>query len=98
MMPLILAPGRAAFKAVMTQAGTNAILYRMPLREMTYRVVSLHSREAGDARLGATIAERLRMVDELSRAAWMATGRAFPRYTRRDIPFRLSTLREHSDR
>lgn len=61
---------------------------------MTWRVVPLGSPEAADPRLGASAAERLEMVAELSRLAWEATGRPFPTCERHAMPVRLSTLRE----
>jgi len=61
---------------------------------MTYRVVALESAEARDARLGTSATERLQMVAELSRIAWSASGRSFPQYERRNMPVRLSTLRD----
>jgi hypothetical protein len=61
---------------------------------MTYRVVDLGSKEAGDSRLGATPAERLSILAELSRTAWLASGRELPSYTRATMPVRLLTLRE----
>jgi hypothetical protein len=66
----------------------------MARRRMTYRVVELPSPEGRDARLGATAAERLVMLRELSRLAWEASGRPLPSYSRANIPFRWSTLRE----
>lgn len=59
---------------------------------MTYRVVALASEEARDARLGTTTTERLEMLAELSRLAWTASGRPFPRYERGNMPVRLATL------
>jgi hypothetical protein len=64
----------------------------MPEQQMTYRVVSLDSRAAEESRLGATAAERLAMLAELSRVAWSMTGRRLPTYTRETIPLRLTTL------
>ena len=66
----------------------------MRRRDMTYRVVPLTSQAAGDARLGTTAAERLAMVRELSRIAWIAGGRTLPSYARADIRIRLSALRD----
>lgn len=66
----------------------------MKRRDMTYRIVTLASDEARDARLGATVAQRLEMLAELSKLAWLATGFPFPRYDRRHMPVRLTTLRE----
>lgn len=59
---------------------------------MTVRIVPLRSQEAGDARVGGSISERLALVAELSRRSWMFTGRPAPEYKREDIPFRLTTL------
>ncbi len=59
---------------------------------MTYRVVTLASEEARDARLGTTATERLAMLAELSRLAWTASGRPFPAYERARMPVRLTTL------
>ncbi|HEX9484511.1 MAG TPA: hypothetical protein VF929_08010 [Gemmatimonadaceae bacterium] len=64
----------------------------MRARQMTYRVVSLHSDEARDARLGSTVEERLAMLRELSRMAWFASGRALPVYSRAEMPVRLVRL------
>ena len=61
---------------------------------MTYRVVPLESSEADEAPRGTTSAERLAMVDELSRLAWAASGVPLPTYSRREMPMRLSTLAE----
>lgn len=66
----------------------------MKRRGMTSRIVPLTSEEARDARLGATVAQRLQMLAELSNLAWLATGRPFPRYDRRHMPVRRATLRE----
>jgi hypothetical protein len=61
---------------------------------MTVRIVPLHSQEAGDARVGGTVTERLALVTELSRRSWTLTRKSTPSYTRKDIPFRLTTLAE----
>ncbi len=66
-------------------------------RDMTYRVVPLHSAEADDARLGATVEERLRMVRELSRMAWASSGRPLPEYERREMPVRIRSLHDHDE-
>ena len=59
---------------------------------MTVRVVPLNSDEAGDARVGGTPAERLALLNELSRRMWMLTKRPMPSYSRETMPVRLSTL------
>ena len=61
---------------------------------MTARVVSLHSDEAGDARVSGTPEERLALLAELSRRMWALTQRPVPAYTRATMPVRLSTLSE----
>ncbi|HEV8600108.1 MAG TPA: hypothetical protein VGQ69_12160 [Gemmatimonadales bacterium] len=61
-------------------------------RRMTVKLVPLQSPEAGDGTVGGTIAERLTLVDELSRRMWELTKRPLPTYTRSAIPFRLSSL------
>lgn len=66
----------------------------MKRREMTYRFIPLATDETRDARLGATIKQRLDMLAELSNLAWVATGRPFPNYDRRHMPVRFTTLRE----
>lgn len=66
----------------------------MKRREMTYRVVPLESPEARDARLGSTVAERIQMLVELSHAAWVASGKPFPRYERHNVPVKLSRLED----
>jgi hypothetical protein len=62
--------------------------------EMTARVVPLRSDEAGDGRVGGTVAERLVLVGELSRRMWALTKHPVPAYTRRTIPVKLTTLAE----
>lgn len=61
---------------------------------MTWRIVALGSAEARDPRLGTTARERLDMLAELSRLAWSAAGRPFPRYTRSTMPIRLRALQD----
>ena len=66
----------------------------MTRREITCRVIALESADARDARLGSTAAERLEMLAELSRLAWAASGRTLTQYERRNMPIRLSALRD----
>jgi hypothetical protein len=61
-------------------------------RNMTVRIVPLQSDEAGDARVGGTVAERIALVGELSRRMWRLTKQPSPSYTRQTIPVRLTTL------
>ena len=61
---------------------------------MTARVVSLSSREAGDARMGGTIEQRLAAVADLTAEAWRLSGRRFPSYTRATMPVVLTNLHE----
>jgi hypothetical protein len=62
--------------------------------KMTVRIVPLRSDEAGDARVGGTVAERVALVGELSRRMWALTGQPLPSYTRATMPVKLSTLAE----
>ena len=62
--------------------------------KMTARIVPLRSDEAGDARVGGTVAERVALVGELSRRMWALTGQPLPSYTRATMPVKLSTLAE----
>ena len=39
---------------------------------MPVRIVPLHSQEAGDARVGGTVTERLALLAELSHRSWGA--------------------------
>jgi hypothetical protein len=57
---------------------------------MTARVVPLSSREAGDARTGGTLVERLAAVAALTAEAWRLSGRPLPRYTRATMPIVVS--------
>lgn len=66
--------------------------------KMTVRLVPLHSREAGEARVGGTAAERLALVIRLSEASWKRTGQPFPEYTRETMPVAISRLGARSDR
>jgi len=72
---------------------------RQKRKAMTARVVPLNSREAGDARVAGTPAERVALVATLSRDAWALTGVPLPSYTRATMPVRLIPLREarHGD-
>ena len=63
---------------------------------MTARVVPLASPEAGDARMGGTVEERLAAVAELTAEAWRLSGRPLPSYTRATIPVVVATLRDHA--
>jgi hypothetical protein len=66
--------------------------------KMPARIVPLTSREAGEARVGGTAAERLALVAELSDRAWKLSGRALPTYTRATMPVVRSTLGARRDR
>lgn len=63
---------------------------------MTYRVVPLESREAAEVPSADTITERLAMVSELSRMAWLASGRPLPAYSRSNMPVQFRPLRAHA--
>ena len=64
---------------------------------MTVRVVPLTSRDAGDPRMGGTVNERVAAVAVLTAAAWAASGKPLPTYTRAMIPVAVTTLAEQSD-
>ena len=59
---------------------------------MTARVVSLTSREAGEAIVGGTVAERIALVAELSESMWRLTGRPLPVYSRATMPVAIRPL------
>lgn len=61
-------------------------------QNLTVRVVPLESREAGDATVEGTAAERLALVARLSEASWALTGRPRPAYTRATMPVVVTTL------
>jgi len=61
---------------------------------MTARVVPLDSDEASDARVEGTPTERLAILADLSRRMWAATGRPVPKYTRANMPVKITTLAE----
>ncbi len=63
---------------------------------MTVRLVPLDSREAGEARVGGSIAERVALVARLSDMLWTQTGRPLPNYTRATMPIAMTTLRHQS--
>jgi hypothetical protein len=63
---------------------------------MTVRIVPLRSREAGDARMGGTVAERVAVVAEITASSWRLAKRPFPAYTRATMPVVVSTLAEHA--
>lgn len=65
-------------------------------RGMTVRIVSLHSQEAGDSRVEGTVAERLKLLADLSRRIWALTGQPVPTYTRRTMPVQLTSLRDQA--
>jgi hypothetical protein len=66
--------------------------------DMTVRIVSLHSLEASDSRVGGTAAERIALVTSLSEQLWALTRRPLPVYTRGTMPIVLSPLGARSDR
>lgn len=63
---------------------------------MRARVVALTSQEAGDARMGGTMDQRVAAVAELSLEAWRLSGRPLPTYTRATMPVIVSTLKDHA--
>jgi len=69
----------------------------MRRRHMTYRVVSLDSEEASQAPGADGIAADT-MLTELSLAAWLASGRPLPSYSRSQMPIRMTTLEDQGTR
>lgn len=70
---------------------------KTPHNQMTARVVSLDSAEAGDGRVGGTIAERIAVVSTLSAELWNRTGQPLPVYTRSTLPIVITRLRPVSE-
>jgi hypothetical protein len=68
----------------------------MDRTRMTARVVRLGSPEAGDARMGGTLEERVAAVAELTMNVWRLSGRPLPEYTRATMPVVLASLRSHA--
>ena len=66
----------------------------MDRSKMTARIVPLSSPEAGDARMGGTVEERLAAVAELTLEAWQLSGRELPTYQRATMPVTVTTLAE----
>jgi hypothetical protein len=64
--------------------------------DMTVRVVPLRSAEAGDSRVGGTVAERVALVVTLSEELWARTQKPLPTYTRETMPVALKPLRAQS--
>jgi len=69
----------------------------MDRSRITARVVPLSSPEAGDPRMGGTVAERVDAVARLSAEAWRLSGRPLPTYTRATMPIVVATLQDHAD-
>lgn len=69
-----------------------------PRRDLTVRVVSLGSREADEATVEGTAAERLALVTRLSETSWRLTGRPWPAYSRATMPVVVTTLRADVER
>lgn len=67
-------------------------------RDMTVRVVPLHSREASEALVGGTAADRLALVARLSERLWALTHQPLPAYTRSTMPILITSLRTRSER
>ena len=66
--------------------------------DMTVRVVPLNSREAADARVGGSVAERMALVARLSETQWALTRRPLPVYTRATMAVVAVPLCEQADR
>lgn len=55
-------------------------------RNMTVRVVSLHSPEAGESRVAGTPSERVALVGVLSARIWALSQQPLPVYNRAEMP------------
>jgi len=64
---------------------------------MTVRLVPLRSREAGEARVGGTAAERVALVRKLSESSWALTGQPLPEYSRATMPVVIASLTARPD-
>jgi len=62
-------------------------------RPISARVVALGSAEAGDARMGGTVDERVAAVTVLTLEAWRLSGRPWPSYTRETMPVVIRRLK-----
>jgi hypothetical protein len=60
-------------------------------RNMTVRLVSLHSPEAGDSRVAGTASERVALVAVLSADRWALTHAPLPGYERAAMPVTVVT-------
>jgi hypothetical protein len=60
-------------------------------RNMTVRVVGLHSPEAGDSRVAGTPSERVALVAVLSADLWALTRAPLPMYDRTSMPVTVVT-------
>jgi hypothetical protein len=69
----------------------------MDRSRMTARAVPLASAEAGDARMGGTVDERVAAVAQLTAEAWRLSARPLPTYTRATMPIVVATLKAHPD-
>jgi hypothetical protein len=63
-----------------------------PRRHAVVRVVPLESREAAEATVRGTMAERLALVARLSETSWSLTGLPLPTYTRAATPVVVTAL------
>lgn len=59
---------------------------------MTVRVVSLHSPEAGESRVAGTPSERVALVAVLSADLWARTKQPLPVYDRATMPLSVARL------
>ncbi len=60
-------------------------------------MVPLTSPEAGDSRMGGTVAERVAAVAVLTQQAWTLARKPLPTYTRATIPVVVTTLSAHAN-
>jgi hypothetical protein len=82
-----------------TAADPRAIFpgVRTDRSRMTVRIAPAGSPEAGDARMGGTVGERIAVVHELTVVGWALAKRKMPSYTRATMPVRVTTLAAQRD-
>ena len=65
---------------------------RAARRQMSVKVYRMGEEPGDDLSASTTAAERLAMVEELSKRMWALTGRATPSYSRSQMPIRVIRL------
>lgn len=83
----------------LVERGANRLYFCMSKdrSQMTVRVVPLGSREANEARMDGTVAERLAVVAELTELGWALAKLPLPTYTRATMPVVVTTRSAQND-